>query len=593
MTRLRDLTKVRKIIRLGKLSPGLLVLFMGIVPSMAEALTLTRSIDGSGNNLTDSALGSVGEHLLRGSPGAPDPTMTGYADDISEPARGTEPSPRVISNTISVQSETMPSARGLSAMLWYWGQWIDHDLSLTHIGSSESLPIQVPADDPHFDPSGTGTATIDFDRSKYDVTTGDHLGNPRQQVNEISAWIDASNVYGSDPVRARALQELDIHGAATGRLRVTSTAVGDLLPYNTIGLENASLPMQNSADLFLAGDIRANEQAGLTAMHTLFAREHNRLADQFAALDPLLTGDEIYERARKVVGAELQQITYNEFLPALLGNGALSSYTGYDSSVNPNIANLFSTAAFRVGHTMLNPVILRLDDAGNTIPEGDLALRDAYFNPANIESVGIEPYLKGAAEMYSQEIDTHIVDDVRNFLFGAPGSGGFDLASLNIQRGRDHGLPDYNTARDIYGLSRVTQFSEISSDQWLQQALAAVYGSVDEIDPWVGMLAEDHVAGASVGELLRTIIADQFERLRDGDRFWFEADPFFTESNPDLLAELRDLSFADVIMNNTSLTSLDSNVFFTGSISEPSSLLLLLGSVFALAAVKRRKRRLA
>ena len=588
------MTKVREATRLGKLFSGLLVLSMSLAPLASEALTLTRSFDGSGNNLTDSALGSVGEHLLRGSPDAPDPTMTGYADGIDEPARGTEPSPRVISNTISAQTESMPSARGLSAMLWYWGQWIDHDLSLTHVGSSESLPIQVPTGDPQFDPSpGTGMETIDFDRSKYDPTTGDHLGNPRQQVNEISAWIDASNVYGSDPVRARALQELDIHGAPTGRLRVTSTAVGDLLPYNTIGLENASLPMQNSADLFLAGDIRANEQAGLTAMHTLFVREHNRLADQFAALNPSLTGDEIYESARKVVGAELQQITYNEFLPALLGSGALSSYTGYDSSVNPNIANLFSTAAFRVGHTMLNPVILRLDDAGNTIPEGDLALRDAYFNPANIESVGIEPYLKGAAEMYSQEIDTHLVDDVRNFLFGAPGSGGFDLASMNIQRGRDHGLPDYNTAREIYGLTRVTQFSEISSDQWLQQALAVVYGSVDEIDPWVGMLAEDHVVGASVGELLRTIIADQFERLRDGDRFWFEADPFFTEYNPDLLEELRDLSFADVIMNNTSLTSLENNVFFTGIVSEPSSVLLLLGSVFGLAALQRRQRRVA
>ena len=548
----------------------------GFSPVTSSAISYYRSFDGTGNNQVQEDLGSVGEYFLRGSPSAPDFTATAYMDGVAAPARSNSPNPREISNTLSVQTQNIPSSRGLSAMAWYWGQWIDHDITLTEVGNTEYLPIGVPAGDPQFDPPpGSGSETIDFYRSVFDSTTGTDIMNPRQQVNAITAWIDASNVYGSDAARALSLQELDSGGNPTGRLRLTSTSVGVLLPYNTTGLPNASLPMQDQTTLFLSGDVRANEQAGLTAMHTLFLREHNRLADEISVTNPSLSGEEIYQQARKIVGAELQQITYYEFLPALLGSDAIDPYTGYDETVNPNISNVFATAAFRVGHTMLNPVLQRLNDLGEIIPEGNLALRDAYFNPTNIESIGIEPYLKGASEMYSQEIDTRVVEDVRSMLFGAPGHGGLDLASLNIQRGRDHGLLDYNSLREIYGIGRISDFSEISSDPLIQAAFETLYGDVDTIDPWIGMLAEDPLMGASVGELTSAIISNQFERLRDGDRFWFEWDPFFTQLNPEMLAEVRNTSLSDIIRNNTTLTNLSSNVFFTGSIPEPITLSLI------------------
>lgn len=559
-----------------RLIAPVLVCIVGSIPFTSSAVSLYRSFDGTENNALNSDLGSVGQQLLRGSPSAPDPTVTAYADGVDDPARSSAPSPREISNALFSQTQSMQSSSGLSAMVWFWGQWIDHDITLTEVSQTDYLPIGVPAGDPQFDPTGTGTATIDFNRSAYDVLSGTGTLNPRQQVNGITAWIDASNVYGSDAARAMSLQELDASGNPTGRLNFTPTIVGDLLPYNALGLSNASLPMQDPATLFLSGDVRANEQAGLTAMHTLFMREHNRLADEIAMNNPLLTGEEIYQQARKIVGAELQQITYYEFLPALLGSDALLPYSGYDQTVNPNISNDFATAAFRVGHTMLNPELLRLTDAGDIIPEGNLALRDAFFNPATIESVGIEPYLKGASEMYTQEIDIRVVDDVRNFLFGGPGQGGFDLVSMNIQRGRDHGLLDYNSLRSVYGLNPVSVFSDISSDQLIQAALQALYGDVNAIDPWVGMLAEDHVIGASVGELLRTIIADQFERLRDADSFWFEWDPFFTQLNPEMLTAVKSTRLSDIILNNTTLTSLDANVFATGRVPEPDSVFLVL-----------------
>src|SRR5262249_55691611 len=154
--------------------------------------------------------------------------------------------------------------------------------------------------------------------------------------------------------------------------------------------------------------------------------------------------------------------------------------------------------------------------------DGEVALRDAFFNPTLFRQTGIDGILKYAASTHAEAMDNQLVDSLRNFLFGRPGQGGLDLASLNIQRGRDHGLADYNTVRAAYGLPRVRSFADITSDVALQNSLKQVYGTMNNIDLWVGVLAEDHVRGSSTGPLMRRILADQFERLRDGDRFWYQ-----------------------------------------------------------------------
>src|SRR5262249_19442825 len=205
---------------------------------------------------------------------------------------------------------------------------------------------------------------------------------------------------------------------------------------------------------FLAGDVRANENIELTSMHTLFVREHNRLADEIAAANPGLSDEEIYQRARAVVIAEIQVITYKEWLPALLGSGALSAYAGYDPTVNPGIANEFSTAAFRLHTTIDDDVeffgndgraitFTYVNERGETVEvDGEVALFDAFFNPTLFGQTGVDGILKYAASTHAEQADNQLVDSLRNFLFGQPGQGGLDLASLNIQRGRDHGLAD-------------------------------------------------------------------------------------------------------------------------------------------------------
>ena len=443
----------------------------------------------------------------------------------------------------------MPNSRNATDFVWQWGQFIDHDIDLTDgADPAEPIDIEIPVGDDYFDPDNTGSASMSVNRSIYDTETGTDTENPRQQINEISTWIDASNVYGSNSERANELRTLD----GTGQLK---SSASNFLPFNINGFPNAG---GDSESLFLAGDVRANEQIGLTTIHTLFMREHNWQANRIKIERPNLSGDQVYEEARALVGAELQAITYFEYLPTLLGRNALQAYRGYDDRIHAGIANLFSGAVFRYGHSALSPQLLRLNAAGESIEAGDLPLRNAFFAPHRLATEGgIEPLLRGLASQVCQQVDNFIIDDVRNFLFGAPGSGGFDLASLNIQRGRDHGLPSYNDVREAYGLERKQSFAEITEDEDKQAGLASVYQSVDDIDLWVGGLSEDTVPGALVGELIRTVLIEQFSALRNGDRFYFENQMSRPQAD-----QIRRTRLSDIIRRNTDIgAELQDNVF--------------------------------
>ncbi|MCX6422865.1 MAG: peroxidase [Actinobacteria bacterium] len=505
------------------------------------------SLDGTGNNANNPQWGAAGTAMIRRAAAA-------YADGISSPAGTTRPSARAISNLLSAQDDSVVNNRHLSDFIYVWGQFLDHDINLTSVGS-EGFSITVLSGDASFDPDGTGVVTMRFARSLSASGTGTSQSNPREQMDGVSAYIDASMVYGSVATRAAALRTF-----TNGELR---TSAGDMMPYNTTGLANANdarvLP---DDELFLGGDIRANENPDLIAIQTLFLREHNRIARTTKQAHSTWTDEKIFQTARGRVIAEIQSITYNEYLPALLGRDALTPYRGYQATTNPAITNEFATAAFRFGHSVLDSEIARLDDDGSEVPAGSLTLRESFFNAAVFDPTlpnhegDIDPFLKSAASGNAQEVDLLLIDDIRNFLFGAPGQGGFDLAALNIQRGRDHGLADYNTTRVAYGLPRVRTFSDITTDRATQEKLKTLYGSVDNIDLWVGGLAEDHAPGSSVGSLFQRIIVDQFMRIRGGDRNWYEN----TFAGPEL-GQLRGTHFSDVIRRNTGLRTLQNNVF--------------------------------
>ena len=460
-----------------------------------------RTIDGSRNAPGD--LGRAGSVDLRN-------TTIGYADGLGAPGGTTRKGAREISNLVNFQTAPIPNSVNVSGFVWNWGNIIDHDMVLTKVAQpADHFDIPIPQGDPVFDPQGRGGLFLTLNRSSALFVDG-----VRQQVNSNTAFLDGSVVYGSDKQRQNEMRTLD----GTGHLK---TSEGNLMMFNVNGLPNQP-PADRGLDpglFFLGGDERSNENLELSTLQNLLVREHNFWADFIKTGDPTLDDNGIYQRARAIVVGEIQSITYRDFIPVLLGPNALTPYTGYNSSVDPRVSLAFSTAAFRVGHTFLPPVLNRLDARNRSV--GDVTLDKALFQPQLITKIGIEPYLRGLARQIPQEVDVGIVDGVRNFFTGI--GTGFDLAALNIQRGRDHGLPSYNQVRIDYGLAPKATFAEVTSNLDFQSRLANAYSSPDDMDLWVGCLAEDHVNGGLVGETMFTMLKDQFERTRDGDRFWYES----------------------------------------------------------------------
>jgi hypothetical protein len=193
----------------------------------------------------------------------------------------------------------------------------------------------------------------------------------------------------------------------------------------------------------------------------------------------------------------------------------------------------------------------------------------------------VQQILKGLATQTAQENDVYMIDELRNTHFGMPGTGGTDLAAVDIQRGRDLGLINrYNRLRIDYNLPPLSLFSQLTSDATVQGALTNVYGIVDNVDAWVAMIAENHVPGSSLGKLSEQIILSQFERLRDGDRFFYTGDVDLQSDLVTSVIDLNTISLSQIIKLNTEVTNLQENVFFAAStVPEPSTCSLLVAGV--------------
>ena len=525
-----------------------ILVVLSTIPWLSEAQDF-RTLDGKGNNLNNPQWGAAGSTVPR-------ITSIGYSDGYTTPGTFNNAEPRVISNQLFDQAESINDQRGLSACMWVFGQFIDHDITLVENGN-EFLPITVPADDEVMQPG----SVIPMTRSKIVPGSGTEPGNPRMFVNEITSFIDGSVIYGSGGRRSEWLRSFK-----DGKLKVSS---GDLLPWNTTtgefdgSIDQNAPPMADDVGRYLrhfvAGDVRANENPLLIAFHTIFVREHNRMCDELKIEHPGWSDAQLYEMARKNVGGQLQSIVYYEWLPAM--GIEIEPYSGYNENINPGITNVFSAAAFRLGHTLLNGEILRMGTDGQEVVSGNMLLRDGFFNPVEVLRMGIDPYFKGMGMQVQQQLDCKMVDEVRNFLFFQPGNpfAGLDLAAININRGRERGLADYNTVRSDFGLHTFNSFQEINDDDEVIRILQSLYGSVDQIDPWVGMLSERHEEGAMMGQLLINILTRQFTDLRDGDRYYFENDPMFSQAE---IERIRSTTLQDIILRNSGLECMQDGMFW-------------------------------
>lgn len=452
-----------------------------------------RTYSGFCNNVGKPKWGSTHTTFLRKSP---------YAAP-----KANLPNPRVVSNNICRETVPKKNKRGLSELVTFFGQFIDHTITETE-NTATAWDIPIPANDPVF----TAGGTIPFFR-----TATEPRGKHPSPVNLLSSYVDATSVYGTNEDDANALRE------GTG---------------GKMALDASGLLTVDSGGFFQSGDKRANENPLLTTLHTIWTREHNRVAAEVVTAFPKMGDEEVYQLARLITSSELQAVTWYEFLPAVLG-GKLGPYRGYKMNVNAGISREFSTVGFRVGHTMINGKVTSINAAGVALKQN---LRNMFFNPGAFASVGVDNYLRGMTRVAAAEIDAGITEDVRDFLFSnSPGATvQLDLAALNVQRGRDHGIPSYNKLRKKYGLAPAATFADITSNTALQSALQTTYTKVGLVEGWIGGISEDHRKG-SLGPLFSAIWRKEFARLRNGDRFYFERPGLFTKKQINKIPTLKAL----------------------------------------------------
>ncbi|XP_046649370.1 uncharacterized protein LOC124340779 isoform X2 [Daphnia pulicaria] len=484
------------------------------------------------------------------------------------------PSARMISANIH-NDVSAPHTR-YSLMVMQYAQLLDHDLTFTPVnrgfGGSiidcnscdsaktvhpECAPISVPPNDPwfpHIDRTTGRPKCIPFTRSLPGQLTLGH----REQLNQVTAFVDGSHTYGSDVCEMRKLRAF-----VGGRMNSTRHPIRgkDLLPLSSEHLECKS----PSGVCFTGGDTRASEQPGLTSIHTMFMREHNRIVTELAKINPHWNDEQLFQNGRRIMGAEFQHMSYNEFLPRVLGWNAVQLYdlkvltegyyNGYDATCNPTVFTEFASAAFRFGHSLLKEQFKRMG-ANFVDRKQNVKLRDVFMNPDVIYQVGmIDDLMRGMLGTSMETMDQFITHEVTNHLFEekAKPFSGLDLAALNIQRARDHGIRPYNDYRALCNLKRARTFEDLSREVTPEiiTRLKQTYEHVDDIDLFPGGLAETSLHGGLVGPTFACIIAMQFRQLRKCDRFWYEnGDPLirFTEAQ---LAEIRKATVSKLICDNS------------------------------------------
>ncbi|XP_056419039.1 thyroid peroxidase [Hyla sarda] len=560
-----------------------------------------RSITGACNNRNQPSWGASNAVLPRWLPSQ-------YEDGIGEPKGWNKyflynnfslpPVREVTKRIIYASNKAFQEDSLYSHIIIEWGQYIAHDMAFTPQSKVKSMwgsdcqctsedqkscfPIKISTND-----SLSTSGCIPFFRSVAACGTGDQsaifglpsITRPREQINALTSFIDASTVYGSTVGVEKKLRNHD----SEGLLRVNLLHSDHGREYMPFVADNPSPCIQdpNAAhddriECFLAGETRSNEVVTLTAMHTLWLREHNRVAIALKKLNPHWSSETTYQETRKIVGALHQVITIRDYIPKILGPSAFQNYVGiyqgYDENVNPSISNIFSTAAFRFGHATIPPVVHRLDSEYREHPRyPSLLMNEVFFRPWRIiKEGGLDPLIRGMlgkpAKLQTQQ--ELMNEELTQKLLVLSNNGSMDLASLNLQRGRDHGLPGYNDWREFCELPRLNSTLDMKidiSEENITKKIIELYGHPDNIDVWLGGLVEDFLPGGRTGPLFACLIGMQIRALRDGDWFWYENTNVFTENQK---LELEKHSLSRVICDNSGLTHAPPDSFLMASYPE-------------------------
>ncbi|CAI5438989.1 unnamed protein product [Caenorhabditis angaria] len=524
-----------------------------------------QKYDGWYNNLANIKWGSAGSRLHRDAP-------SNYQDGVYA-VNNSLPSARALSNLLFKGESGIPNTRNVTTLLAFFSQVVAYEIMKSNGVSCplETLRIPVPKYDEVFDKKGEDNTEIPFIRAKYDKSTGNGLNSPREQINEVTSWLDGSFIYGTSEPWVASLRSFK-----NGRLL---EGVPGYPPLNNphIPLNNPAPPqihrLMSPDRLFMLGDSRVNENPGLLSFGLILFRWHNFLADRINIDHPDWTDEQTFQAARRFVIASLQKIIAYDFVPALLGGIELDPYTKYMPHVPPGISHAFSAAAFRFPHSIVPPAML-LRKRGKkcefrTEVGGYPALRlcQNWWNAQDIvREYSVDEIVLGMASQIAERDDNIVVEDLRDYIFGPMHFSRLDVVASSIMRGRDNGLPPYNVLRRVFSLEPKT-WQTINVEFYKNhrekiEALKELYsGNIDALDSYVGGMLEGGENGP--GELFIAIIKDQFQRIRDGDRFWFEnrLNGLFNDQE---IENIRKWTLRDIIKATTDIdeTMLQKDVFF-------------------------------
>nr|XP_022915574.1 chorion peroxidase [Onthophagus taurus] len=523
-----------------------------------------RSYDGVCNNLLSPNSGSGYSPFRRVIPPI-------YSDGIGSPRNGINnslPSPRTVSNV--VHRPYFRNDPKFTVMLAVFGQFLDHDITATvsskgknltaiscceksdFIAHPECFPVIIDPDDPYY--SNYNITCMNFVRSARVNTSC--LG-VREQMNQVSSYIDGSVIYGPTQEVSSKLRTFQ-----NGLFNVLITQDNrTLLPISHDLSDgcNRKEKIKDGKYCFMSGDARANENVHLTTMHLIWTRHHNNLAKRMHSINPHWSDERIFQETRKILIAQLQHITYNEFLNIILGNKLLKKYElsprkrgfykNYNNSIDATISNNFATASFRFGHSLIPTLVSLIDNDKSTVEY--LKLHEILFDPFLLYKPGeMDRILKGTVRSSVQAHDPFFTPELKEHLFENKNQiCGLDLVSLNIQRGRDHGLPGYTKFREICQLKKVNNFDDIEDiNQETVNYIRSIYRNVDDIDLYTDALSENPESGSMLGPTLNCLVIDQFARLKRGDRHYYENTGEFDETQ---LAEIRKTMLAKILCENS------------------------------------------
>ncbi|XP_003743011.1 chorion peroxidase [Galendromus occidentalis] len=531
-----------------------------------------RTLTGQCNNLQNPSWGSVRSAMVRFLPPA-------FADGISEPRRardGSElPNPRKVS--FLIHHDVSEKDKRIRTILVAFGQLLDHDLTLaaptldhekqdivccpTPIEKRHPncLPIEIPDDDPFY--KFYNRKCLEFARLLASLRPSCKLG-PRSASNTLSAYIDAGFIYGSNQEVASRLRTYKNGLMKTTKL-YRDLGLKDLLPMKTTEADVGCMSRPRDLYCFDAGDERVNEQLTLTVMHTLWLREHNKIAEILQKLNPHWDDETTFQETRHIIIAQVQHVVISEWLPMIIGPDAIQKYGllpasdgfyhGYDPKVNAGIRQGFQAAAFRFGHTLLPDVTDRYNKFHDKIES--IRLSRLLRQPYDLYKPGvIDTFILGMVNQQASRVDQEITTEVTNHLFEKTGDGfGMDLVALNVQRARETGVPGYNDFREYCGLSRAKSFGDLTGFMANKTIYryAQLYKHPDDIDLWSAGVGEFPVPGGILGPTFSCLIGEQFANIRRGDRYWFENSGWPSSFTLEQLAEIRKFSLARLICDNS------------------------------------------